>query len=176
MRSSLPFSASRSSRRIRPVPLLIWSVLALGWMAFMFMMSNQPYQEQDVKPLLASWIAEPSLAAITPMVEFSYGGYTVSGSEPYAFWEFFIRKGGHVSEFAVLTFLLVHVCSSLTRAVYMPLIGAAVIAYGFAATDEWHQTWIAGRTGHFSDTLIDAIGIVLVIIVYGIVRYRRQRR
>ncbi len=174
MRSDLPFYASQSSRRIRPIPLLIWSLLTIGWMVFIFMMSNQPYQEQDVKPLLASWIAEPSLTAITPMIEFSYGGYTVSGSEPYAFWEFFIRKGGHVSEFALLTFLLVRVGSSLTRSTYMPLIWAAIIAYGYAATDEWHQTWIAGRTGHFSDTLIDAIGIVLVMIVYAFVRYRRQ--
>ncbi|WP_322925029.1 VanZ family protein [Paenibacillus campi] len=176
MRSTLPSYRSHSARRPEIVPLVIWSVLTLGWMTFMFMMSNQPYQEQDVKPLLASWIAEPSLAAITPLMEFSYGGYTVTGSEPYAFWEFFIRKGGHVSEFAVLTFLLVRVCSQWTKLAYMPLLWAAVMAYGYAATDEWHQTWIAGRTGHFGDTLIDALGIVIVVVVYGIVRYRRHNR
>ncbi len=175
MRSSLPIYAS-SSRRLRIVPLVIWSVLALAWMGFIFMMSNQPYQEQDVKPLLASWIAEPTLASMTPMIEFTYGGYTVSGQEPYAFWEFFIRKGGHVSEFALLAFLLVRVFSELTRSRYMPLLWAGITAYAYAASDEWHQTWIAGRTGHFSDTLIDAIGIVLVIGVYVIVRSRQRRR
>ncbi|WP_060535621.1 VanZ family protein [Paenibacillus bovis] len=173
MRSSMPSYRSRSLPVVR---LTIWIVLTLLWMGLIFNVSNQPYQQQDIKPLLSDWIAEPSLAAFTPSIEFTYGGYTVSGQHPYDFWEFFIRKAGHVSEFALLTFLLIRVFSLLTDARYAPLLWAGLVAYAYAMTDEWHQTWIAGRTGHFSDTLIDAIGIVLMVVIYMLIRRRRSRK
>lgn len=168
--------SSYHDRRPRIVPLIIWLLLTVGWMAFIFAMSNQPYQEQDMKPLLASWIAEPSLAAFTPSLEFSYDGYTVSGQQPYDFWEFFIRKGGHVSEFAVLTFLLIRLLGQWMRSTYKPLLWGGMIAYIYACSDEWHQTFITGRTGHFADTLIDAIGIVLVVLIYALIRKRRSQK
>lgn len=168
--------SSYRQQRPRVVPLVIWLLLTLGWMGFIFMMSNQPYQEQDMKPLLVTWIAEPSLATFTPPLEFTYDGYTVSGQHPYDFWEFFIRKGGHVSEFAILTFLLIRVLSLLMRSAYAPLLWGGVIAYAYACSDEWHQTFVEGRTGHFADTLIDAIGIVLVVVIYAFIRKRRYRK
>ena len=35
---------------------------------------------------------------------------------------------------------------------------AVVITLAYAALDEWHQTWVEGRVGAFSDFAIDAAG------------------
>ena len=35
---------------------------------------------------------------------------------------------------------------------------AVVITLAYAALDEWHQTWVEGRVGAFSDWAIDAAG------------------
>jgi hypothetical protein len=35
---------------------------------------------------------------------------------------------------------------------------AVAITLAYAALDEWHQTWVEGRVGAFSDWAIDALG------------------
>jgi len=74
-------------------------------------------------------------------------------------WDFVLRKLAHTAEYAVLGALLV-------RAVrHAP--AALVLASAFAATDEIHQTFVAGRHGSPVDWLIDtagaAIGVALAV-------------
>lgn len=164
------------SRQFPYARWIIWTVLALAWMVFIFIKSNQPYTEQDLKPFLADLIPESTLSTLTPTIEFSYDGYLVSGKSPYDFFEFFIRKIAHVVEFALLTFLLCRVFSPLTRKDYAPIVWAGVVAYLYAVSDEWHQTFVAGRTGHFADTLVDGIGIVLVMVIYILIRRRKKKQ
>ena len=55
------------------------------------------------------------------------------------------------------------------KGVRIPVI-SAVIAIAFAATDEFHQTFVPGRYGCVLDVLIDAagsiIGLIIVYIIY----------
>jgi len=71
-----------------------------------------------------------------------------------------LRKLAHFGEFAVLTGLLwwalrIHVPNPLQAGLL-----AVLTAVLFACSDEWHQTWIAGRYGTFRDVGIDTLGIV----------------
>ena len=43
---------------------------------------------------------------------------------------------------------------------------AAAIALAYAATDEWHQSFVEGRHGTPVDVLIDGIGIALAIALH----------
>lgn len=169
-------SSIYSNRRFPYARWIIWTILAVAWMVFIFYKSNQPYVEQDLKPFLADLIPESTLSTFTPTIEFSYDGYVVSGKSPYDFFEFFIRKIAHVVEFAILAFLLCRVFSPLTRRDYAPIVWAGVVSYVYALSDEWHQTFVAGRTGHFEDTLVDGIGIVLVMVCYILIRRRRRKK
>ena len=45
-----------------------------------------------------------------------------------------------------------------------PII-AIIICYSYAAIDEFHQYFVPGRAGRFTDTLIDAIGFVTAIVI-----------
>ncbi|MBI2327737.1 VanZ family protein [Candidatus Curtissbacteria bacterium] len=66
-------------------------------------------------------------------------------------WDFFIKKFAHVSEYAVL-FGLIY------RATHGNWISAYVLTIIYAATDEYHQSFVPGRTATFLDLGIDFSG------------------
>ena len=53
---------------------------------------------------------------------------------------------------------------------------AILISYLYACTDEFHQTFVTDRTGQFSDTLIDLLGIIIGIGILLLVRHMQRRR
>jgi VanZ family protein len=69
-----------------------------------------------------------------------------------------LRKGAHVTEYAVLGGLLYRALSREALAL------AAGIAY--AATDELHQHFIRGRHASPVDVAIDAVGVALGMLVW----------
>jgi VanZ family protein len=46
-----------------------------------------------------------------------------------------------------------------------PFLFAGLIALGIAVADEIHQAYIPGREASFTDVLLDAIGIALVLLL-----------
>ena len=73
------------------------------------------------------------------------------------FWDFVLRKLAHMTVFGVL--LLTWWRAVGPRA-------AAVVTLAYAATDEWHQTWVHGRHGAFSDWLVDAAGAAIAATLF----------
>src|SRR5919206_4125896 len=79
-------------------------------------------------------------------------------------WDTVLRKGAHVTEYAILGALLY-------RALAVEALALAVgIAY--AATDELHQHLVRGRHASPIDVGIDAVGIALGMLVWLRVRQR----
>jgi VanZ family protein len=73
-------------------------------------------------------------------------------------WDTILRKGAHVTEYAVLGGLLYR---ALGRE---PLALAAGIAY--AATDELHQHFVRGRHASPVDVAIDALGVAVGMLLW----------
>jgi VanZ family protein len=87
-----------------------------------------------------------------------------------AWWDVLLRKAGHVTEYAVLVVLWWRALRGL--GVRYPLAGALAIAIGYAATDEFHQTFVDGRHGTPVDVLIDCIGMAIAATAITIRRLR----
>jgi VanZ family protein len=83
------------------------------------------------------------------------------GVEGLDWWEEVSRKVGHVCGYALLTGLW---SWALRDSVRRPVTVAAAISLAYAATDEYHQTFIDGRHGTPVDVGIDAIGISLAAL------------
>jgi VanZ family protein len=79
-------------------------------------------------------------------------------------WDTILRKGAHLTEYAVLGALLYR---ALGRE---PLALAVGIAY--AATDELHQYFVRGRHASPVDVAIDAVGVAAGMLVWLRVRER----
>lgn len=78
-------------------------------------------------------------------------------------------KGYHVMEFAVLLVLIANAFISGLGWPRIKALGAAILmSIAYAASDEYHQTFVKDRGGKVSDVLIDCIGILgaaLVVLV-----------
>ncbi len=138
-----------------------WSILTIVMMGILFISSNTPYQEQDMKPFFKDFvtITETNL----PPIEFTYDGSLVTPTKPYEYVEFFIRKSAHVASFGILALvsILAFKENKRTRSI---LLGSA-IAFSYALFDEFHQSLIQGRTGHLIDVFVpDTLGILLTLL------------
>jgi VanZ family protein len=76
-------------------------------------------------------------------------------------YDFLLRKTAHIAEYFVFTFLLYRAfVGSLRMHPWQLLVYPAVFALLYAALDEIHQYFVAGRYCCLSDCLIDAAGII----------------
>ena len=77
-------------------------------------------------------------------------------------WDTVLRKGAHVTEYAILALVLL-------RAVGRE---APALALGdlYAASDELHQSFVRGRHASPVDVAIDSVGLLL-----GLLAWRRAR-
>jgi len=89
-------------------------------------------------------------------------------AETIARVQFFIRKIGHLSEYAVLAILIWrafrrgsswHLKMSILFG--LALFGCAV----FAATDEFHQSFVPSRTSSPADVMIDVLGALFGLTI-----------
>jgi VanZ family protein len=74
-----------------------------------------------------------------------------------------VVKGYHAAEFALL-FLLLRAALARVRPGWATPVALAV-SIGFAASDEWHQTFVPGRGGTWEDVAIDSGGVVLAAML-----------
>ena len=86
--------------------------------------------------------------------------------------QFFVRKMAHLTEYAVLAALL---CRALrggfTALTNMRIAaGAFVAAAAFAASDEFHQSFVASRTASPYDVMIDVCGAATGLLIYWMAR------
>lgn len=83
-----------------------------------------------------------------------------------------LRKLGHMTVFGVLALLA---SMTLRQEGVLPQHArraALVFAIVYAVGDEWHQSFVAGRSGHPRDVAIDAAGAALALLL---VRRRASR-
>jgi VanZ family protein len=78
--------------------------------------------------------------------------------------DFVTKKAGHVIEYGVLAFLLWRAISQ-DRGASTPLSfgGAFGLSLLYAISDEFHQTFVPGRTGRLTDVGFDALGALLAL-------------
>ena len=115
------------------------------------------------------------LRAIAPLllmgVIFYFSAQSSSGDHPW--WDVILRKVGHVSGYALLTALW---WWALRGVIGRPLLIAVCIAFAYACTDEFHQTFVSGRTGTPVDVAIDSIGMALAALLINLRRKTSDRR
>jgi VanZ family protein len=76
-----------------------------------------------------------------------------------------LRKGAHLTEYAILAVLLWRGFRwgrvGVRQSLWPQAASALALAIAFAATDEWHQSFIASRGPSPVDVLIDSCGAAL---------------
>jgi VanZ family protein len=100
-------------------------------------------------------------------------------AETVASIHFIVRKCTHVGEYAILWLLLLRAGTLMTNSrrsipiLYVSVLGVCLIV---AATDEFHQTFVASRGASLRDIMIDTSGAVLGLVIASIIRMSRSIR
>jgi VanZ family protein len=81
-------------------------------------------------------------------------------------WDAILRKGAHMTEFGLLWFLWTRVVGPF---------GALAISLAYAASDEFHQTFVDGRHGTPVDWAIDAAGMGIAAALWVAWQMHRAR-
>ena len=95
------------------------------------------------------------------------------GWDRFEYWHFYIRKGGHVVGYAILSILLFRAWRASLPAMSdvkwtprwanIAIFGTALVA----SLDEWHQSFIPSRTGRWQDVVLDTCaGIAAQILLF----------
>lgn len=75
-----------------------------------------------------------------------------------------IRKLAHLTEYAILGILMINCLKDYKIRKY--LLISVILCFLYACTDEFHQTFIPGRSGNIIDVMIDTTGSFIGIIMY----------
>lgn len=89
--------------------------------------------------------------------------------------QFPIRKGAHMTEYAVFTctvMFALYVCGLRSGFMYLT---AVAVTFVYAASDEIHQLFVPGRSGQFTDVLIDTAGGIIAATVVCLFRRRFKK-
>ncbi len=151
------------------------TIVTFLWMGIIFWFSAQPAVQS----------AGMSGGIIEKLQEMTANIPVIGQLFASRFAEYVLRKGAHVAEYALLGGLLL-LCmrqylpeesgsqercgrarnfgrvSDLTK--YQALL-AFSIGVLYAASDEFHQTFVPGRSGEIKDVCIDSVGVVAGIIL-----------
>jgi VanZ family protein len=73
-------------------------------------------------------------------------------------WDLVLRKCAHVTEYAVLAFLLARAIGSEVPAFLLGVL--------YAASDEFHQSFVRGRHASPVDVAIDSVGLLLGLLAW----------
>ena len=149
----------------------MFGLLSAALMVSIFCFSAQPADESmETSNGFLYWLLSP------------FDSFFRSEEQKAALIEFlrgYIRKAAHFTEYAMLGCALTLFFAGLRKTVPGAVLPALPVGVLYAATDEWHQTFVAGRSGEFRDVLIDSAGLAcgaaiacLLLLLY----LRRRKR
>jgi VanZ family protein len=114
-----------------------------------------------------------------PLLHYLFGLDMLS----FEHWHFFIRKGGHVVGYAILSILAFRAWRETFPARGNPSwtvrwSAIAILMTAFVASlDEWHQSFIPARTGRWQDVVLDTCaGIAAQVLIFLWLKALRKQR
>ena len=129
-------------------------ILPLFWMAVIFMLSHQPASVSSGQ----SGVFVEQLRHIAPSVD-------------QQLLTFLVRKGAHIFAYFVLGILTFNALwrVDLSKLKFNYPVGLSIIVCAlYAASDEFHQLFIIGRSGELRDIMIDSCAATVGVFIISI--------
>ena len=142
---------------------MAWALCA-GWMAFIFFMSAMP---GDVSGEQSGTVVRILLAVHDAVL-----GPSGMSEQALSVLETLVRKAAHMAEYAVLALLFCHALR--VSGARHPACLALAMSLAYAATDEFHQSFVGGRGPSAVDVMIDTAGAALALTGKGIIKKLRR--
>lgn len=128
-------------------------LFAILWMAFIFYMSHQPAKISSVQ-------SDNVVHVIKKVSKNEEIENNINS--------FIVRKGAHMFLFCILAILFfgsAYNGDNILKSVFIALL----LAFLYACSDEYHQTFVVGRSGQFKDVLIDFSGAFIGVLIVSLI-------
>ena len=148
----------------------LFIVFTLIWMAFIFSFSSRSgdVSSQDSNHV-GMIIGEVFVPGFEQWNDTKQDDFADAVDHP-------IRKTAHAMEYAVLGLLTAGIFADQKNLGKLRIFIPWLIAAGYAATDEFHQLFVPGRSGQISDVLLDSAGALAgVWIMTGLAKIRKKK-
>jgi len=131
---------------------VIWKLTSVAWAGLIFYLSTGGFGSS-----FSEWLLTQTLAVL----------HVTVAPATFEVLHVLMRKSAHMTEYAILGMLLYgsrndHPFEWRPRRA----LACVAIAAAYSLTDEFHQSFVPGRTASLSDCGIDTIGATLGILVY----------
>lgn len=110
-----------------------WRFCLLGWMVLIFLFSSSVFSGDNTKEVLV-----------------------------YDFLNLSVRKCAHMVEYAILVYLWFRSLYTSDERFAQNVFLSVVLSVLYAASDEWHQSFVPSRDGTITDVVWDAAGAILM--------------
>lgn len=124
------------------------------WMSLIFILSHQD----------ATRSSQLSGGLMTAVMDALAGLFKGISIQPETL-HFILRKGAHFTAYLVLGLLAAYAQEPKRRKEWLWTL---IICIVYAVSDEYHQTFIPGRSGELRDVLIDSAGSFTGLVFYGL--------
>ena len=125
------------------VSLRTWRIALIVWLILIFLFSSSLFSADNTEKLLV----------------FNMLNYVV-------------RKCSHMVEYAILAFLWFRSCWQVREKFSQAVITSVMLSVLYAASDEWHQSFVPTRDGTITDVVWDATGAIFMGIFLYTVHHR----
>ena len=146
---------------------MIWLIFTIIWMSVIFSFSAKKAVESEG---MSHSVGKEIGRLIVPQ----FTSWSEERQEQFAkMIDFPVRKCAHASEYAVLGVLMLGTAYSFAEDQGKKnrlLCWCAGTAY--AATDEFHQLFVPGRSCQFRDVCIDSAGILTGIVLFSLIKHQ----
>ena len=159
----------KSNQTFAKVGKILLPILAVCWMAVIFWFSAAPAPESSEMSYTVG-------IQIGKVVVSDFDAWSIEKQNAFAEKiEYPIRKTAHATEYAILGML------ALGTAHVYGICGKRAMRYAwiwatiYAATDEFHQLFVPGRSGQIRDVMLDSAGAFAgILILCGVWRLCRR--
>lgn len=93
---------------------------------------------------------------------FSLSGMPNLNSGLAAFWDVFLRKLAHATEFGILAVLIFRAFRGYNLGFWKSWALGLILAVAYAFLDEFHQLFVFERQGKLFDVFVDGLGVIFI--------------
>jgi VanZ family protein len=143
-------------------------------MAVLYWSSSMSYESQSTLPQLRVILGNEPFRDFLSRYSLNYGESIISVDQVgyYSFIEFFIRKGAHFISYFALGFFWYLGLRKRVNENWLTILLAILLCVGYAAFDEFRQSFHPNRTGMMEDVILDTAGALAGILMAWVLSVR----
>lgn len=153
--------------------LILKPMSFLPALAVMYMITSFSAQDGVTSSQISGEVSDGIVAVINEKLDLGFSQEQIAVYS--AKIEHYVRKLAHVTEYFVLAVSVAFPLYVYGVRGFPLMLIAGIFCVGFACLDEYHQSFVAGRSPSKKDVCIDSVGVFIGIIITRIVGWTGRK-